>query len=121
MNLFRNQAATRIFCLITGIIFLNMSFFLAEVSILDLKDKKMVENICKLRLNGGLEEERDGFSGRGDGPTKEFSLFSNESLLRYSAFYLIASKIYQVSEDYYPICQSFRKVFTPPGLLYLIF
>lgn len=114
MNLFRNQATTRIFCLINGIIFLNMSFFLAEVSLLGLADKQMVENICKLMLNGGLEEERDGFSSGGDAPTKEFSLFSNESLLRHSAFYLITSKIYQVSEDYYPHANHSEKYSPPP-------
>lgn len=114
MKVLRYQAVTRTFCLITGIIFLNMSFFLAEVPMLDLKDKQMIDNICKLMLNGGLEEERDGHSGGSDAPSKEFSLSINESLLRHSAFYLITSKIHQISEDLYPHANHSEKYSPPP-------
>lgn len=50
--------------LFTGLIFLNMSFFLAEVSALKLnKDKKMVANIAKLISSSSQEEEKDAFGG----------------------------------------------------------
>lgn len=47
--------------LITGIIFLNMSFFLTEVRYLGLHitHTKMVENIVKALAGVGFEEEKD--------------------------------------------------------------
>ena len=46
----------------TAIIFLNMSFFLAEVSALKLhKDKELIANIAKLLSTSAAEEERDVF------------------------------------------------------------
>lgn len=49
---------------LTGLIFLNMNFFLAEVSVLELDKKKdMAENIAKLIANAATEEEKDIFGG----------------------------------------------------------
>ena len=47
--------------LITGIIFLNMSFFLTEIRFLGLhlSHTKMVENIVKALAGVGFEEEKD--------------------------------------------------------------
>lgn len=47
--------------LITGIVFLNMSFFLTEVRYLGLHltHTKMVENIVKALAGVGFEEEKD--------------------------------------------------------------
>lgn len=53
--------------LFTGLIFLNMSFFLAEVSALKLtQDKKMLENIARLISSSAAEEEKDIFGGFAD-------------------------------------------------------
>lgn len=114
MKVFRYKFITRIFCLITGIIFLNMSFFLAEVSMLDLKNKQMIGNVCKLVLNEGLEEERDAHSGGSDAPAKMFLLLSDDSLLCHPPLFLISVKIDQVSEDLYPHANHSEKYSPPP-------
>jgi hypothetical protein len=67
MRLFRALYVRRLFSLFTGIVFLNMSFFLAEVSALKIgKDKQLWENICKLIAGSAAEEEKDAFSGAAD-------------------------------------------------------
>ncbi len=67
MRIFRIKYVSKALSLFTGIIFLNMSFFLAEVSLLELKkDKKMVENISKLLAGCAAEEEKDVFGGSAD-------------------------------------------------------
>lgn len=116
MKIFRNQTGTRIFSLITGVVFLNMSFFLAEVCMLEITDKQMIENVCNLVLNGGLEEERDAHSGGssgGDVALKMFSLTGDHLLLRHSSLFLIASKMQQDSEDHYRHTNH-SQIFSPP-------
>lgn len=66
MKIFRNRAVLTLTTLITGVVFLNMSFFLAEVSALKLtQNKQMVENIAKLIAGAASEEEKDVFGGNG--------------------------------------------------------
>lgn len=114
MNALRNQIVSRIFSLLTGVIFLNMSFFLAEVCMLDLKDKQMIENVAQLVLNGGFEEERDAHSGGSDAPLKVFSLVSEDLLLRHSSLFLIASRVHQEFSDHYAPSDHSEKVTPPP-------
>jgi hypothetical protein len=62
MAMFRNHILlTRLMALVTGLMFLNMSFFLIEVRVLDLKfaNEKLTENISKLLSGTGCEEEPD--------------------------------------------------------------
>ena len=117
MKIFRNQTGTRIFSLFTGVVFLNMSFFLAEVCMLEITDKQMIENVCNLVLNGGLEEERDahsgGGSGGGDVALKMFSLSGEHLLLHHSSLFLIASRMQQESEDHY-LHANHSQIFSPP-------
>ena len=113
MMLCRHKTVTRIFALITGVVFLNMSFFLAEVCLLDFQDKQMIENVCNLVINGGLEEERDSHSGGGDAPQKIFPLVGDKLLLRHSSLFLIACKTYTDSEDHYRHADH-SETFTPP-------
>ena len=58
---FRKHITARFMALITGIIFLNMSFFLTEIRFLGLHltHTKMVENIVKALAGVGFEEEKD--------------------------------------------------------------
>ena len=82
MLVFRNTYVKNIMALFTGLIFLNMSFFLAEVSALKLTlDKKMVENIAKLISSSAAEEEKDVFGGTPDEDcsAKEVDLIFNYS------------------------------------------
>ena len=61
---FRKHITARFLALITGIIFLNMSFFLTEVRFLGLHltHTKMVENIVKALAGVGFEEEKDSMA-----------------------------------------------------------
>ena len=67
--------------LFTGLVFLNMSFFLFEVSALKLnQDKTMFSNIIKLISNSAAEEEKDVFGGTDEDCTaKEVDLIVNYS------------------------------------------
>ena len=116
MMICRNQTVTRTFSLITGVIFLNMSFFLAEVIMLDLKDQQMIENVCNLVLNGGLEEERDAHSSGSDLPLKMFSV-SDELSLHHSSLFLIASKFHREREDHYLHADHSEIVSPPPEFI----
>src|SRR5688572_22622503 len=116
MNMLRSQTTTRIFSLFTGVIFLNMSFFLAEVCMLDLKDRQIIENICQLVLNGVFEEERDAHSSPTDA-VKVFSLVCEDQLLRHSSLFLIASKMHQEFEDHYLHADHSEKFSPPPDII----
>lgn len=109
----RSTAVSRIFSLFTGVIFLNMSFFLAEVCLLNFKDKDMIENVCKLVLNGGLEEERDGHGAGKDIPIKAFTMLSADLLLWHSSLFLIAARVHQESDDLY-LHADHSEIISPP-------
>lgn len=111
MKFYRKQTVTRIFSLVTGLIFLNMSFFLAEVCLLELKDKQMIENVRNLVLNAGVEEERDAHSS-GDAPLKMFSI-AGELSLHHSSLFLIASRTHRDAEENY-LHADHSKIFSPP-------
>ena len=114
MVMFRNKTGTRIFSLLTAVIFLNMSFFLAEVCMLDIRDQKMIENVANLVINGGFEEERDAHTPGGDAPLKMFSLSSAELLLHHSSLFLIASRAHQEFVDHYLHADHSEKFSPPP-------
>jgi hypothetical protein len=68
MQFFRGIYTRLSLTILTGMIFLNMGFFLMEVKILELhKDRQLMENIFKIIGNSPIEEERDttssSFSG----------------------------------------------------------
>lgn len=113
MQLLRHVTATKVFSLFTAVIFLNTSFFLAEVRMLDLQDQQILENICNLVLNVGLEEERDGHSPGTDTPLKEIALLGDNLLMRHSSLFLIAFKSCDHSEDLY-LHADHSKKFSPP-------
>lgn len=67
MKFVRSAHITKVFAILTGIVFLNMSFFLAEVSALKIeKDKVLFKNICKLVAGSSAEEEQGAFGGYAD-------------------------------------------------------
>lgn len=112
MKIFRIESCTRLFSLLTAVIFLNMSFFVAEVCFLDISDKHMIENISNLVLNSGLEEERDAHSG--DTSVKLFSLTGGNLLLRHSSLFVIAARIHRDAEDHYRHANYAQKFSPPP-------
>ena len=117
MEILRQHFLSKVFGLLTGLIFLNMSFFLAEVCMLEFQDRQMIENICNLVLNGGLEEERDAHSSGADTPLKIFSLHPGDLLLRHSSLFLIAEKIHGNSDDHYIHADHSVKFSPPPDFL----
>lgn len=85
MKFYRNTFVRKTLVLLTGVLVLNMSFFLAEVEALKLlHNKQMVENIAKLIMGAATEEEKD-LSGAAEESgliLKEIDLlFSHEQLL----------------------------------------
>jgi hypothetical protein len=102
--------------LFTGLIFLNMSFFLAEVSVLNLnKDKKMIANIAKLISSSSSEEEKAAFGGAADeDPTaKEVDLIFNYSTHTiYRFILLIKSTRYSYNQGP-PLLGSYE-IYSPP-------
>jgi len=80
MFIFKNQRIKHAMTLVTGLIFLNMSFFLMEVSALKLhQDKKMLANIAKLISTSSNEEEKGAVGGSADEDfsAKEVDIISN--------------------------------------------
>ena len=63
----RNHIAAKLMACLTGIIFLNMSFFLTEIRFLGLhvSHTKMIENVVKALAGVGFEEEKDSMTESG--------------------------------------------------------
>jgi hypothetical protein len=63
----RKHIAAKFLALLTGIIFLNMSFFLTEIRYLGLhlSHAKMIENVVKALAGCGFEEEKDSMAESG--------------------------------------------------------
>lgn len=81
MEIIRTNIISRMVSLLTGLIFLNMSFVMVEVCALKLdKDRQMIESIAKL-IAGTSEEETDAFGGLADeDPVKEINVFFHADL-----------------------------------------
>ncbi len=113
MNTIRQHYLTKAFSLITGLIFLNMSFFLAEVSMLKFNKKELIE-IAKLILNTGLEEERDGESSSADSLGKEVHLFMHQVQMHTTASFLISTRTNRTLVDHYRHANHSLIFFPPP-------
>jgi len=100
--------------LFTGLIFLNMSFFLAEVSMLKLnQDRKMIGNIAKLIASSSAEEEKDAFGGTDeDCSAKEVDLIFQYYTHTSADFALILSKRFFFNPGS-PLLGSYE-IYSPP-------
>ena len=87
MQLVRSNVISRIFALVTSVVFFNMSMILVEVSALKLdKDRTMIENIAK-QIAGCSSEEESGHSDE-DTTVKEVDLItSNLFSVKYSELF----------------------------------
>lgn len=114
ISIFRIKAVLRGSILITGLIFLNMNFFLAEVSALELdKDRNMAENIAKLIATSSTEEEKDVFGGESKDILETDLLFSN--CLSNGNFYLLPDQVaFQTSHGAKPVGGNFETINPPP-------
>lgn len=66
---FRKHIAAKFLAFLTGIIFLNMSFFLTEIRLLGMhiSHAKMIENVVKALAGVGFEEEKDSLGESAEG------------------------------------------------------
>lgn len=113
MNAIRQSYLTRVFSLLTGLVFLNMSFFLAEVSMLKYSKKELVE-IARLILNMGYEEERDGEPSVTDTLGKEVYLPLHQAQLHHTSSFLISTRATQTLVDHYRHANHSLIFFPPP-------
>jgi hypothetical protein len=76
-----------------------MSFFLAEVSLLNFDKQEIIENIANLILNTGFEEERDAESSN-ENTLKEI-LVVQQIQIHGTSSYLISIGINSMMVDHY--------------------
>ena len=112
MKTFRRNYLSRAFSLITGVLFLNMSFFLVEVSLLEITDHQIIENIARLISTGGFEGERDGETPEKDS-AKEVDLIVELIQAHHQAVIIVASKSGRMPDDLYPHA-NYSQTFSPP-------
>ena len=116
MIVFRNPYVMNMMAFFTGLIFLNMSFFLAQVSALKLtEDKKMIENIAKLISSSSAEEEKDAFGGHAD---EDCSAKEVDLIFNYNT-HTLDSRILLIKNNRYIHDQSLlllgnSEIFSPP-------
>lgn len=118
MNSFRRNILAKIFALLTGAIFLNTSFFMAEISMLKVSNHELLQNIAKLASNFGLEEERDGESSEKDTSAKEVDIMINHVKIYHESLFLSASRANDMLVDHYPHA-NYAQTFSPPPDLIL--
>jgi hypothetical protein len=69
MHLLRENFTRRVFILLTGIAFLNLSFLVAEIRVLELTSK--YKSLIQLVNNSGLEEEKEAGGEGGESDASE--------------------------------------------------
>lgn len=113
MTAFRSHFLAKVFALITGVIFLNTSFFLAEISLLKITNYDILQNVAKLISNSGLEEERDGETTDKDATGKEVDLMVSHVQIHHSVLFLAATKANHALDDLYPHA-NYAQTYSPP-------
>jgi hypothetical protein len=115
MLIFKKLYVRNLMTLFTGLIFLNMSFFLAEVSALKLnQDQKMFTNIIKLISSSAAEEEKDAFGGTDeDCSAKEINLIFNYSTHSLYSYISDVNKKRSVFDQGIPLLGSYE-IYSPP-------
>lgn len=116
MLIFRILYVRNAMALFTGLIFLNMSFFLAEVSALKLtQDKKMIANIAKLISSSAAEEEKDAFGGTADEDcsAKEVNLIFNYTTHTIYGYTSLIKNLRCVLNQGLPLLGSYE-IYSPP-------
>jgi hypothetical protein len=112
MSSFRQHFMARVFALVTSVIFLNTSFFMAEISLMKITNQEFLQNIAKMVSNSGLEEERDGHGDK-DSSAKEVDFLIGQVQSHHQALYLIATRVNHMLEDHYPHA-NYAQTFSPP-------
>jgi hypothetical protein len=113
MKILRQHFLSKAFAVLTGLIFLNMSFFLAEVTYLEYDKKELMENIAKLILNSGFEEERD-CEPVGSDPGKVVDLLLQQVQIHHTASFLMSVSTNRTVVDHYLHANHSLTFYTPP-------
>lgn len=116
MYFFRKKRIKYFLLLFTGIAFLNLSFFLAEVSLLKLdKDNRMIETITNVITGAGFEEESETTSDSHEtgSSLKEVKLLITQNLNHHGSLFLIAQQRNGILVLPRPE-SGFSQVFSPP-------
>jgi hypothetical protein len=114
MEILRQHFLSKVFGVVTGLIFLNMSFFLAEVTYLQFDKKELMENIAKLILNSGFEEERDCEPAGHDSATKGIDLILQQVQIHHAASFLMSTSTNRTVVDHYLHANHSLTFYTPP-------
>jgi hypothetical protein len=114
MEILRRHFLSKVFGVLTGLIFLNMSFFLAEVTYLQFDKKELMENIAKLILNSGFEEERDCEPAGNDAATKGIDLILQQVQIHHAASFLMSISANRTVVDHYLHANHSLTFYTPP-------
>ena len=99
MKLFRKKHISKLLSLFTGIVFLNLSFFLAEISALKIgkENKQLVENLVRI-FSTVSEEEKDINAGESSDAAasfaKEVDLHLSEQVRQFNTEFVIILKVY---------------------------
>ncbi len=113
MEELRHHILAKFFTILTALVFLNMSFFLAEVVLLDFNDRQLIENIASLVANSGFEEERDSEPAEQDSADKSFDLLAHNLMVHHHSLYHTGSRARQELINLYPPANH-SQTFTPP-------
>lgn len=93
MRKFRHKLVRYTFLLITGLCFLNLSFFIAEVALLNIsKDDASIEFVIKILIAGGFEEESENADEQEKSNVKLSDLFMSNGLYHHQHLFVIAQQ-----------------------------
>src|SRR6188472_1291733 len=113
MTAFRKHFLAKVFALVTGVIFLNTAFFMAEISLMKITNHEFLQNIAKMVSNSGLEEERDGETPDKDSAAKEIDFLISQVQFHHRVLFQIATKANHTLDDHYPHA-NYSQTFSPP-------
>jgi hypothetical protein len=115
MQVFRQKCFRWLLTVTTGIIFLNMGFFLMEVKLLGLdQDREIMANITRMMAGAAFEEERDASTqSSGTGFAEEEYLIGHHSN-NYSGCYFLIAEHGAISLDDGSSEHGYLKKFCPP-------
>lgn len=112
MKIFRQKSLQKLFILIGGIAFLNLSFILAEIKLLSLSTHDpLIENLA----SNGFDEEKskDGESSETESSAKEMDL--SLVFLAQHVNHLISVAVKNSQHEYEAaLGNGFRQIFSPP-------
>lgn len=117
MTFFRRKYLQKYITLITGLIFLNISFFSVELSCLELnrENRKLVENLVRI-IAGTNDEEKDTSASTSETHSlvKEVDLFVNHSASNMEVAFSIVTNNYHHFHADEPLAGNRETPLQPP-------